>query len=413
MNKDLCIPGEDVLEQLEGEIIDEKVRAYQIALDKILPVMPVLQPFISDYKSKLQHQSSILLSTAKQIYANPEKKRKILRSNFPKYYQHTPLYSILLLRFQTILTPKYIKGILKKLRHVNRRYFRRRVTFLIILFEELSKIQPNSYHNPSEILRRIVIDKKFLIEYIYSYIELEQKKYQIIKKGCDYNCLSLMDYLNSFTITSVPFYQYVSSIWKTINEVLPKFLESKVTDLYHVNSLADGELDIVKSRNYRYKLVKEFPSSPQVMQEIFHDPEILMKHYPSQNILIEKIAPNRLRYTITEKIPLMKIKLKYDLVWRYKGNVEEWWVENSNHIKKMTGFAVYEETPEGNCRYADVLVEVSLSDQLKPFESMVIPALENMGRKNIEKLMENIYQYLVAKDDTILPIDQKECKEGV
>jgi hypothetical protein len=51
----------------------------------------------------------------------------------------------------------------------------------------------------------------------------------------------------------------------------------------------------------------------------------------------------------------------------YKGNIEEWWVENSNYIKEMHGFAVYEETPDGHCRYADILVTFSLDDSLKAF----------------------------------------------
>ncbi|NVM53928.1 MAG: hypothetical protein HWN66_09515 [Candidatus Helarchaeota archaeon] len=411
MKKSLCIPGDYILESLEEEIIDEKVRAYQIALDKLFPVLPILRPFISDYRRKLQHQSSILFDTAKKIYFNPQNKQKILRRNFPKYYKHTPLYSILLLRFQTLFAPQYIQRILKQFKYVNRRYFRRRIKFLLILFKKLESIQIH-IHSREELLRRIFTDKKFLIEYIYSYIEIERKKYRIIKKGGDWKRISLIDYLTSFRLTSVPFYKYVSNIWKSIDEVLPLFLKSKVTDLYHIRTLVDGPLDIVKTGKYRYKLVKEFPCPPKYLMEIFHDPEILMKNYPSTNIKIEELGPNRLRYTFTEKIPLLKIVLKYDFVWRYKGNIEEWWIENSNYIKSMTGFAVYEKTPKGNCRYADILTDFTLNNQLKSFEDLIIPALERMARKNIEQLMEKIYQFLIAQDTSMIRTHQDECKES-
>lgn len=415
MKKYICIPGEYVLERLEEEILNEKTRAYYIALQQLYPIPVLLQPFVSDYKRKLQRQFNVLFNTAKEIYANPQDKAKLVRKNFPKYYQKTPLYSILLLQIPPLFTPNFIRRVLKQLKRLNLRYFKRRINFLLILFAKLESIQINSiqYHNDSELLRRMFVDKQFLQEYIYLHVEIEQKKYHILKKGGDWNQISLPDYFHGFIITSVSFYQYVSSIWKTLSYHLTQFLELKVADLYHVQ-LENGELEILKNRKHRYKLIKEFPRPPKIMMEIFHDPEILLRNYPSKGkIKIEKLAPDRLRYTITEKVPLMKIILQYDLVWCFKGYVEEWWIENSNYIKEMTGFAVYEETPEGNCRYADILVDFSLDNQLKPFEDMIIPALESMGRKNIEQLMENIYQELLAQDSTLLRIPRDECKESI
>ena len=411
MKESACIPGERVLEDLEQEIIEEKTRAYRIALEQIYPIPFIINSYVVDYKRKLRLQFDVLFDTAKKIYFNPQDKKALIRKNFPRYYQKTPLYSFLLLQIPPIFTPNFIRRVLKQLKRLNLRYFRRRIKFLTILFKKLESIQIKT-HSPQELLRRVFADKRYLIEYIYSYIEVEQKKYRTIKKGGDWKKISLQDFFHTFTLGTISFYQYVSSLWKTLNHYLTQFLELKITDVYYIKSLTDGELEIVKGKKYRYKLVKEFPRPPQVMMEIFHDPEALMRNYPSKgSVKIEKLSPNRLRYIITDKIPLMKVVLKYDFVWRYKGNVEEWWIENGDYIKEMNGFAVYEETSDGNCRYADIIVDFKLDNQLKPFEDLIIPALESRGRKNIEQLMENIYQEFITEDSTLIRADRDECRE--
>ncbi|NVM28115.1 MAG: hypothetical protein HWN65_04670 [Candidatus Helarchaeota archaeon] len=411
MKESACISGERVLEDLEQEIIEEKARAYRIALEQIYPLPFIINSYVVDYKRKLQRQFDVLFNTAKEIYLNPDRKKRLIKLNFPKYYKKTPLYSTLLLQIPPIFVPNFIRRVLRQLKKLNKRYFKRRINFLHILFNHLNSIKIETIHSEAELLRRIFENKTFLLEYIYSYIEVEQKKYRIIKKGGDWTKIPIPDFFHSFTLGSISFYQYVSSIWKTLTQYLTEFLELKVADMYHLKTLDDDQLEIVKTGKYRYKLVKEFPCSPQRLMEIFHDPEILMKCYPNKNIKIEKLTPTRLRYTLSEKIPLMKVTLQYDLVCEFKGNIEEWWVENSNYIKIMTGFAVYEETTEGNCRYVDVLVDFAPDDILKPFEGIIIPALERMGRKNLEKLMENIYQFLIAEDDTLIHTRRDECKE--
>jgi len=412
MNAVICILGERVLYDLEERIIEEKTRAYQTALEELFPV-PILflQPYIADYRQKLLRQFHIVAGTAKKIFENPQRKQTLLRWNFPEYYERDPLYRTLLLYVPPFFTAPYIRLIINQLKRFIKRYYIRRVNLMLVLFEKLSTLQIDHVHSDDELLRRIFTDKNLLFEYMYLHIEIEWKKYRIIEKGGDWKHLTPLDFFDSFSITTVPFYQYVAVVWKSINETLFPALKAKIADMYHMKTLADGELDIVKSGNYRYKLIKEFPRAPQVMMDIFHDPEILMKHYPSSNIKIEKLAPDRLRYTISERLPLMKIVLKYDLVFCYKGNIEEWWIENSNYIKEMKGFAVYEETPEGHCRYADILVTVTLDDQLRPFENMIIPELERMGRSNVEQLMENIYQFLISQDSLTAPPRKDECQE--
>jgi hypothetical protein len=412
MNAVICVPGERVLYDLEERIIEEKTHAYQTALQELFSV-PILflQPYIADYRRKLLRQFQIVAATAKKIFENPKRKQILLRWNFPEYYERDPLYRTLLLYVPPLFTAPYIRQIINQLKRLIRRYYIRRINLMLVLFEKLATLQIENVHSDEELLRRLFTDKNLLFEYMYSHIEIEWKKNRIIEKGGDWKQFTTLDYFHSFSITTVPFYQYVAKVWKTINETLLPALKSKIADMYHIKTLAEGELEIVKSGKYRYKLVKEFPRSPQTMMEIFHDPDILVKHYPSPNIKIEKIAPDRLRYTISEKLPLMKIVLKYDLVCCFKGSIEEWWVENSKYIKEMRGFAVYEETPEGHCRYADILVTFSLDDQLKPFENVIIPALERMGRNNIEQLMENIYQFLVAQDNLTLPPRKDECQE--
>ncbi|MHA1277821.1 MAG: hypothetical protein ACTSQ8_11575 [Candidatus Helarchaeota archaeon] len=413
-----CIPGEQVLEKLEKEIIEEKTRAYQIAISSIWPVPLLTQDAVQNYKYKLQRQLNILFTTAKEIYLNPDRKERLIKLNFPEYYQKTPLYSVLLLQIPPIFAPNFIRKVLKQLKKLNKRYFKRRINFLLILFKKLESLKIETIHSEEELLRRL-FEKTFLMEYIYSYIEIEQKKYWIIKKGGDWNQLSVRDFFNGFTMTSLSFYKYVSNIWKTLSQYLTEFLEAKIADLYHLRTLENGNLEIVKTGKYRYKLIKEFPCTAQRLVEIFHDPETLVKNYPTKNIRIEKIAPDVLRYEITEKIPLMKIVLKYDYHFSIEkqpnGFHEEWWIENSNYIRSMTGFAVYEETPEGNCRYADILVNLEMDDQLKPFENMIIPMLENIGRKNIEALMENVYQTFVMESETQSPLLWAECdtKENI
>ena len=137
MKENVCIPGEYILAHLEREIIEEKVRAYQIALEKFFPAPILLQPVISNYKRKLERQLTVLLSTAKEIYVNPGRKTKILRLNFRKYYEKTPLYSILLLQIPPIFAPNFIRTMLRQLKRLNRRYFKRRINFLLILFEKI------------------------------------------------------------------------------------------------------------------------------------------------------------------------------------------------------------------------------------------------------------------------------------
>jgi len=408
----VCIPGERILFSLEEHITDEKTRAYQCALEELFPMPSLfLQPYIIDYRRKLLRQFHIVINTAKKILANPKKKRLLLRWSFPEYYQRDPLYSTLLLYLPPVFTAPYIRQVLDQLKRLIRRYFFRRINFMLLLLERLSSIPPESVHSEDELLRRLFADKNLLFEYMYSHLELEAKKLNIIKKGGDWSHLSTLDYIRGFSITTVPFYQFVAQVWKCLNEALLPALKSKIADMYHIKTLGNGELEIVKGGKYRYKLIKEFPRPPQVMMEIFHDPEILMKYYSSPNIKIEKLGPNRLHYDISQKIPFMKIELKYDLVFSYKGNIEEWWIENSNYIKEMHGFAVYEETSEGHCRYADILVTFSLDDQLKAFENIIIPELEHMGRTNIEHLMENIYQFLISQENpTNPPLD--ECKEA-
>jgi hypothetical protein len=408
----ICVPGEHVLVNLEEQINDEKTHAYQCALEELFPVPSLfLQPYIADYRRKLLRQFHIVIDTAKKIFVNPKKKRVLLRWSFPEYYQRDPLYSTLLLYLPPVFTAPYIRQVLDQLKRLIRRYFIRKINFMLILLGRLTSIPPESVHSEDELLRRLFTDKNLLYEYMYSHIEIEWKKYRLITKGGDWSHLSTLDYLRGFSITTIPFYQFVAHVWKHLNEALLPALKSRIADMYHIKTLANGELEIVKGGKYRYKLVKEFPRSPQMMIEIFHDPELLMKYYPSPNIKIEKLAPDRLRYTISEKIPFMKIVLKYDLVSSYKGNIEEWWVENSNYIKEMHGFAVYEETPEGHCRYADILVTFCLDNQLKAFEDVIIPELERMGRKNIEQLMENLYQFLILQGNPMTP-SQDECKEA-
>lgn len=413
MNAVICIQGERVLYDLEEQIIDEKTHAYQTALEELFPV-PILflQPYITDYRQKLLRQFHIVADTAKKIFENPQRKRILLRWNFPDYYGRDPLYRTLLLYIPPLFIAPYIRQIINQLKRLIKRYYIRWVNLMLVLFEKLSTLKVDHVHSDDELLRRIFTDKNLLFEYVYSHIEIEWKKFRIIEKGGDWKQLTSLDLFNSFSITTVPFYQYVASVWKSINETLLPALKSKIADLYYIKTLADSELEVVKSGKYRYKLVKEFPRPPQTMMEIFHDPELLMKHYPSPNIKIEKLAPDRLRYTISEKLPLMKIVLKYDLVCRFKGNIEEWWVENSNYIKEMKGFAIYEETSEGRCRYADILVTFSLDDQLKPFENMIIPELERIGRTNIEQLMESIYQFLIEQDTLTAPPRKDECQEA-
>ncbi|MHA1263936.1 MAG: hypothetical protein ACTSRS_01755 [Candidatus Helarchaeota archaeon] len=387
---------EKIIRNLEEEIIDEKVKAYRIALGELYALPPILlQPFISDYQRKLHRQVDILFETVKEILANPNEKQRRIRLNFRRYYEKTELYSRLLLQIPPIFAPNFIRQTLKKLKRLNRRYFRRRINFLLVIYDRIAELERECYHSDQEFLRR-VFDKKFLLEYVYSYIELEEKKFRLIQKAGDWKQVPFEDFFNTFTISAIPFYQYISNIWKMINKVLPGFLKRKVEELYHLKSLMNEQLEIVRSCKFRYKLVKEFPVSVSELKEIFHDPEILMRNYPAkQNIQIERVGPNRLRYVITEKIPLMKIVLKYDLVWQYKDNLEEWWIENSNYLKNMHGFAIYEETESGHCRYADILIDFKLDESLQPFEEVIIPELERIGRNNVEQLMENIYQELI------------------
>ena len=87
MKNSICIPEEHILVELEQEIIEEKTKAYRVTLEQIYKLPVILEPFVFDYKKKLERQFDVLFKTAKEIYSNPAEKEALIRRNFRKYYQ--------------------------------------------------------------------------------------------------------------------------------------------------------------------------------------------------------------------------------------------------------------------------------------------------------------------------------------
>ncbi|MHA1269588.1 MAG: hypothetical protein ACTSPY_07340 [Candidatus Helarchaeota archaeon] len=405
--KEKIIQLKSILEDLEKEIIEIEAKAYEVALTQFFPIISIFKHYISEYRRKKTYQSNIIIGTAIGIYTQPDKRNYLIQIKFTKFYKNDPLYSLLNIYVPSFRTSKNLKTIKKRFKNTLKRFFKRRVVYIYNLFKQFERIAPNNYHSRNELVRRIFKDKNLFYLYINDNIEIERRKYSIIKKRGDLRCLTPVNIIFDINSLSIPLYHYLSEVWRIYNETLSSYLKSKIEELYFLKSISKEDLSILSSRDYRYKLVKEFPRTPKKMLEILHNPKILMENYPDNKLKVEKIASNRLRYTIIEKVPLINVEIRYDFVWEWSyidntNNIKEkWWIENGNYMKEMTGFAIYEESEGGHCKYADIVAKAILIDKLKPFEHVITPVVENTGKKNLEILMENIYNKLIEEDKNL------------
>ncbi|MHA1324620.1 MAG: hypothetical protein ACTSRL_17660 [Candidatus Helarchaeota archaeon] len=125
-----------------------------------------------------------------------------------------------------------------------------------------------------------------------------------------------------------------------------------------------------------------------------------MQTNPQKGLKVERIHPtgegvhpDGERYTATLMLLFMKMVITWDVYYRFDGPIEEWWIVNSNYTKSMTGYCIYERTPEGYCHYYSITVKVEPSEKLAALGELIIPALEKMTKENTQIMMQNIKKY--------------------
>jgi hypothetical protein len=201
-----------------------------------------------------------------------------------------------------------------------------------------------------------------------------------------------MDILNSFSISFIPLYRLFSRIWKQVPDAMEEFMKTKVLDYYLVDSFLNV-YNILKEKSYRFMIEKFLPVPPERVMDDIHTPEFIMRFNPQKGLTVEKCGANCERYKAVANMILFKLKIAWDLHYRFEGLIEEWWITNSNYVKSMTGFCLYERTPENYCHYYSITVKVEPSDQLAALGDMIIPTLEKMTKESTLTMMENVRKY--------------------
>ncbi|MFX1298372.1 MAG: hypothetical protein ACFFD2_26395, partial [Promethearchaeota archaeon] len=187
--------------------------------------------------------------------------------------------------------------------------------------------------------------------------------------------------------------------WRHIPEAMEEYIKKKVLDYYLIDSLSDKVYNILKEKSYRFLIEEILPAPPEKVMEDMHRPEFIIRFNPQKGLHMEKIAPNREHYTTIANMILFKLKLSWEFVYRFEGFVEEWWVENANYLKNMSGFCIYERTKDNQCHYYSITVKVEPNETLAALGEMIIPTLEKMTKENTAIMMENIRKYYMERKE--------------
>ena len=178
---------------------------------------------------------------------------------------------------------------------------------------------------------------------------------------------------------------------------MEEFMKTKVLDFYLIDSISDRVYNILKEKSYRFFLDETFPVDPETFKEEIHDPEFIKRFNPQKGLQVKRIEPQGEHYVAVTNILLMKFTIAWDVLYRFEGPIEEWWIENSNYLKEMTGYCIYERTPEGHCHYYSITVKAEPTDMLAGLGEMIVPTLERMTKENTQTMMKNVRKYYEAK----------------
>ncbi len=411
MLQETAFKGEAPLNRLELEIVDKKVEAYEHALNSLVPIKMLIYPYVKDFRRKLLKQKNLLISTAKKIAKDPENQEKYIKRNAIKYYRDDPFYALIMLYIPRIIIPMHIQKLLKKFEKRIIHYFKRRaLDFANFLrgaqdSDELSEDSPDK-----DFWQFIFPDEDFFTGYLRSAYDKDRRTLKMLKRGANWRNFYTLDILNSFSITFIPLYRLFSRIWKQISETMEEFMKTKVLDFYLVDTLSTHVYNILKEKSYQFLLEETFEVDAQEFMKTIHEPWFIMKTNPQKGLKVERIHPDSKdlhpdgeRYTASLNLLLMKMIIAWDVHYRFEGSIEEWWVVNSNYTKTLTGYCIYEPTPEGHCHYYSITVKTEPSDKIAALGELLLPALEKMTKENTQNMMKNIKKYYLENKNSLNP----------
>ena len=396
MLQEMLLKGEPSLRALEREIIAKKTEAFESALNSLVPIKLLIFPYVKDFQKKLTKQNQILLQTVKKVLQNTEDIQNTVEKAADTYYYNNPFHSLVMLYIPRIIVPMHIQKLLKQFESRTKHYFRRRVKDFVAFFRRIEESNLPSCAPDRQFIQYIFPTEAFFTDYLRDQYEYEIKILRLLKKGSDWRNFTTLDILNSFSISFIPLYRLFSRIWKRISETMEEYMKEKFLDYYLID-LSSHVYDILKEKSYRFVLEETFPVDPEFFKQQIHDPAFIMRFNPEKGLKVERIAPQCERYISVSNLLLLKFTIAWDTHYRFEGPVEEWWVDNSSYIKTMTGFCIYERTPEGHCHYYSITVIVEPSEKLAAFGDMIIPTLERMTKENTKTMMKNIKKYYLDK----------------
>ena len=389
----MLFKGESSLRALEREIIAKKTEAFESALSSLVPIKLLIYPYVKDFRKKLTKQNQILLQTAKKVLQNSEENQPLIEKAADTYYYNNPFHSLVMLYIPRIIVPMHIQKLLKQFESRTKHYFRRRVKDFVAFFRRIEGSNLPACAPDRQFIQYILPTEAFFTDYLRDQYEYEIKILKLLKKGSNWRNFTTLDILNSFSISFIPLYRLFSRIWKRISEKMEDYMKNKVVDYYLIDSLSSHVYDLLKEKSYRFLLEETFPVDPELFKQQIHDPAFIMRFNPEKGLKVERVAPQCERYTSISNLLLLKFTIAWDTHYRFEGPIEEWWVDNSSYIKTMTGFCIYEQTPEGHCHYYSITVNVEPSEMIAGFGDMVITTLERMTKDNTKIMMKNIKKY--------------------
>jgi len=404
---ELNLKGEQILKDLDDEIISIKTKAFDKSLRTLIPIKILREPYIRDYKKKLEKQLQILFSAIKQIIivSSKEDINRIINNSFKLYYKRDPIYTLLLMYVPTFVQSVKIKKILTKLERANYRYYKLKILENIAILNYLSKRNINYDLDSNELLGSVFTDENMFNAFLNNYVEHEKKIYSIIKQGGNWKeTLSVFDIFSGFSITMIPLYRLTSNIRMNILEDLDNYVRNKLWNIYYKETQCQiYTFKDCQVKNFRHKILYTFPVSPEKVFEKFYDTEILTKTNPERSFKATRLSDNRVRYEVTINILLLQLKIYWEAVSNYIYGenyiFEEWHIENTNYAEYMDGFSLFERTKNNQCRYANITKTFIPNDKLALLGEPVIKQLENISNQNSEKMMKNIYK-LIIKENT-------------
>ncbi|MHA1266585.1 MAG: hypothetical protein ACTSRS_15220 [Candidatus Helarchaeota archaeon] len=400
MLQEVIFKGEVPLNRLELEIIDKKSEAFENALTSLVPIKMLIYPYVKDFRRKLINQKNLLLTTAKKIIQQPELKEKLVKRTEKKYFLESPFHALVMLYIPRIIIPLHIQKILKRFERRTRRYFRQRLRDFIAFLKmvQTSDLSPSAHDK--DYWRFAFPDDKQFTGYLRAQYEYDRKILRMLKRGANWRNFYTLDILNSFSISFIPLYRLFSRIWKRISDTMEEYMKNKVLEFYLVDNLSNHVYNILKKKSYRFLIEETFPVDPEEFKKTIHEPWFIMQTNPQKGLKVERIHPtgegvhpDGERYTATLMLLFMKMVITWDVYYRFDGPIEEWWIVNSNYTKSMTGYCIYERTPEGYCHYYSITVKVEPSEKLAALGELIIPALEKMTKENTQIMMQNIKKY--------------------